>query len=214
MTRTSGGAILLLRHAETAWNASGRLNSRTDLPLSAEGAVQAKAMADALRSIAPFRVVSSPALRALQTAEPLLEGATGNDVDERWRELDFGEFEGLTPADARTGIMATTFAAWRETLDGSAGTEPASSGIARAGEAFGELLATAGTTVVVSHGVIARIVLMERVLGAAASGYRRLRLDNASLAIVTFGVEGPRLVGLNLRGADEIRTALKGSTDA
>ena len=88
--------LTLIRHGLTEWNVSGRFQGHSDVPLSAEGRVQAEQLAGYLASFPPFDVVmSSPLVRAIETArlalpdcEPLL--------DARLRELHFGAFEGLT----------------------------------------------------------------------------------------------------------------------
>lgn len=62
--------IYLLRHGKTAWNAAGRYQGLTDIPLSPEGRA-ALAPAD----FTAESVVVSPLLRTRQTAEILFPGA-------------------------------------------------------------------------------------------------------------------------------------------
>ncbi|MCA0754398.1 histidine phosphatase family protein [Paenibacillus sp. N4] len=110
--------IGLVRHGKTDWNAEGRIQGQTDIPLNKEGIRQAEALAGRL-----FReervwdaVVSSDLMRARDTAAiiaekleiPLLEG------DPRLRERYFGEAEGMTEEQrlARWGIN------WRDAAGG------------------------------------------------------------------------------------------------
>ena len=87
--------ILLVRHGRTRVNASGRLQGRADAPLDELGQAQAAALATALPDGA--RVVSSPLLRARQTAE-IIAGRPP-EIDERWIELDYGDWDGRGLAD-------------------------------------------------------------------------------------------------------------------
>ncbi len=100
----------LVRHGRTAWNAEGRIQGQTDIPLNEEGIRQAEALARRLAGEERMwdAVVSSDLMRARDTARimadklqiPLLEG------DSRLRELAFGEAEGMTEAErhAKWGI--------------------------------------------------------------------------------------------------------------
>ncbi len=80
--------LILVRHGQTAANADGLLLGRADIGLNETGCRQAAALAAALP--APALVVSSPLIRAQQTA-----AAFGSPVklDERWIELDYGAFD-------------------------------------------------------------------------------------------------------------------------
>lgn len=89
--------VLLVRHGETAWNAQGRFVSSTDLPLSEEGVAMLRRLAPT-SPLAVHRVFSSPAKRALQTAR-ILFPQHDIEIAVELRELDFGEWEGLTPAE-------------------------------------------------------------------------------------------------------------------
>lgn len=86
--------LVLIRHCEPAPEARGRCYGALDFGLSDAG----RAAAAAIRvPWALDAVVSSPRRRALETAAPLAT-AHGVDVtvDDRLRELDFGDLEGLT----------------------------------------------------------------------------------------------------------------------
>ena len=52
--------ILLARHGETAWNAEGRYQGQSDIPLSPLGEAQARALGERLRDLPIARAVASP----------------------------------------------------------------------------------------------------------------------------------------------------------
>ena len=81
--------LLFVRHGQTQTNAEGRLLGRADPPLTALGERQADAVAAWLGR--PHLVVSSPLRRARDTAARF---GTDVRVDDRWIEIDYGEFEG------------------------------------------------------------------------------------------------------------------------
>jgi broad specificity phosphatase PhoE len=83
--------LLLVRHGRTAQNAAGRLLGRMDVPLDELGRRQAQALgrAEVLRNAS--RVVSSPLVRARETAACFGRAVT---VDERWTEIDYGVYDG------------------------------------------------------------------------------------------------------------------------
>jgi len=88
-------SFLCLRHGATDWNREGRFQGRTDNPLNDEGIAQAHAAAEKLRAVELGHVVSSPLLRAVQTAEIIANVAFKTvTLDQGLIELDFGSFEG------------------------------------------------------------------------------------------------------------------------
>ncbi len=93
--------IILWRHGRTAWNAAGRVQGQSDVPLDETGYAQAKAAAARLAVLDPIRIVSSDLKRAYSTAEAL-GAVTGIEVesDLRLREMNFGVREGLTSREA------------------------------------------------------------------------------------------------------------------
>jgi broad specificity phosphatase PhoE len=89
--------MLLLRHAESEWNAMGRWQGWADPPLSAEGERQAVAAGRQLRPIGFTAAVASDLRRARRTAELAFGGPV--QIDAGLREYDVGEWSGLTRAE-------------------------------------------------------------------------------------------------------------------
>jgi probable phosphoglycerate mutase len=190
--------VLLVRHGETELSIDRRYSGRGDAPLTALGQRQAAAVA---RRLAGFvdptvPVVSSPLRRARWTAAAIAE-ATGGEV-EVWQELieaDFGDWEGLTFAEA---------AARNPELHVRWLTDPALP--APNGESFAalhrrmrqvldELVAHFGprTVVVVSHAMPIKSLLG---LCGGPAQLERLDLGLASLSIVEFSADDHRSVHL------------------
>jgi broad specificity phosphatase PhoE len=88
-------SFICLRHGATDWNRQGLFQGRTDNPLNDDGIAQAHAAAEKLQQVALGHVVSSPLLRAVQTAEIIANIASRTvTLDHGLIELDFGSFEG------------------------------------------------------------------------------------------------------------------------
>jgi probable phosphoglycerate mutase len=92
--------IAFLRHGPTEWNAQGRVQGHTDIPLSEEGFAKMRKLRP------PFpapRSFVSPLKRARQTAEAF--GLANPVVDARLMEQNWGRWEGLSRAEilAREG---------------------------------------------------------------------------------------------------------------
>lgn len=90
--------ILLVRHGQTEWSKTGRVQGWAPVPLNERGHEQARNVASRIISQYDIdRIISSDLRRALQTAEKLVEAS--NDVafqtDSAWRERDFGIYQGL-----------------------------------------------------------------------------------------------------------------------
>lgn len=94
--------LCLVRHAETAWNAEGRVQGQTDVPLSEVGHAQARAVARALAGEDFSAIYSSDLTRVRQTARPAAERlALPVQLDARLRERHYGMFETLTYAEVK-----------------------------------------------------------------------------------------------------------------
>ena len=106
--------VYVARHGETDWNAEGRLQGHTDVPLNDRGRTQARALAAALGAAGVegvATVVASDLARAKETADIVAAalGLAPPSIDPRLRERGFGVFEGRTKAE----LAASEPDAWR-----------------------------------------------------------------------------------------------------
>lgn len=89
--------LYLMRHGETVWNASGKLQGHSDIELNDLGKEQAKTAGNYLKSFHFDRVFASPLSRAYETAKlATLERTFTIETDLRLREMSLGILEGLT----------------------------------------------------------------------------------------------------------------------
>lgn len=100
-----------LRHGATDWNRQGLFQGRTDNPLNEDGLRQAREAAGLLRGVGISRIVASPLVRALKTAEIIADAiAVPLTIDDGIIEFDFGSFEGLPVRDLmiKHGVKSAT----------------------------------------------------------------------------------------------------------
>lgn len=188
--------LILLRHGRTAVNAGGRLQGRIDAELDDVGRAQAVAAGRHLRErFGDLTVVSSPLVRARDTAAAI--GAEVR-VDERFIELDYGDWDGL----AMSEVPADRWAEWRNNPHmRPPGGESLVELDERVRPALEELAGAArtGHVVVVSH-VSPIKSAVTWALGAGPEMTWRMSLDRASICTVTFGPRGPALSSFNETG--------------
>jgi len=94
--------LWLVRHGLTDWNTRQRFCGHHDIPLSAQGRVQALWLAQQLQKEMISAIYTSDLLRARETAEIIAHQRTPAvqiRVSLAWREIDFGDWEGLTYAE-------------------------------------------------------------------------------------------------------------------
>ena len=185
--------LILIRHGESTGNAAGLLLGRLDAPLTDRGRAQALSLRPAVAGA--VRIISSPLARARATAEALGTGLP-IEVDERWVEVDYGEFDG-SPLDA---VPATVWARWRSDPDyRPPGGETLAEAGTRVRAACEELFATDGVgargpgpVVVVSHVSPIKAATCWA-LGLGDEGAWRLYLATASVTRIAWGPGGPVL---------------------
>lgn len=105
---------MLLRHGQTEYNASSRMQGQLDTDLSDLGRMQAVAAAEVLAKRQPLLIVSSDLRRALDTALALSERAgLPVSVDTRLRETHLGDWQGMTHFEVDE-IAPGARLAWRD----------------------------------------------------------------------------------------------------
>lgn len=90
--------IILVRHGQTEWNHSQRLQGHSDVPLNDSGRKQASKLAEYFLQREPIEAIyCSDLARARETAE-IIARSLDLDViiDKRLREISFGNWEGFT----------------------------------------------------------------------------------------------------------------------
>jgi broad specificity phosphatase PhoE len=92
--------LYLARHAQTASSAVDSFNGRGELALTERGREQARALGERLKRVRFVAVVRSPLGRTKETADLVAPGLP-QVVLEGLTEIDYGEWEGLSPAEAR-----------------------------------------------------------------------------------------------------------------
>lgn len=154
--------VTLVRHGQTERSATSTYSGRLDVPLTDTGREQAQRAAQQLAGAGIDAVVTSPLVRARDTAHAIAAAAgVPLTVDERLIEVDYGPFEGLDRDGARARLGAA-FEDWRADPFGApvAGMEPLGDALKRAREATADVLAAHAHPVVVGHQGILRIVLV------------------------------------------------------
>lgn len=95
--------VILVRHGETAYNVQGRSQGILDIPLNENGLNQAKLLAKSLKNYPIDVFISSPLKRAYVTTETVakMHGKTIAYTDERFQEINYGDWAGLTPDEQK-----------------------------------------------------------------------------------------------------------------
>jgi len=153
MPDNSTSRVILARHGRTALNAAGQLRGHLDPPLDDVGQQEVTALGLALAVETPCLIVSSPLLRARQTADAIAR-ATGTPtaVDQRLIDRDYGEWAGHTLEEI---VQAAG------SLEAARGVEPARSVSARAREVLDEAADLAGEqpVILVAHDAVNTLLL-------------------------------------------------------
>ncbi|MER7582851.1 bifunctional RNase H/acid phosphatase [Kitasatospora sp. NPDC097691] len=188
--------FVLLRHGETPLTPEKRFSGSggSDPELSDKGRWQAERAAEALAARGSIQaVVASPMRRTRQTAETVA-ARLGLDVryEDGLREVDFGDWEGLTFAEVQER-HPDDLSAWL----GSAKAKPTGSAESfttlthRAGVARDKIIARyAGKTVLVVSHVSPIKTLVRLALGAPPDSMYRMELSAASICAVQYYSDG------------------------
>jgi broad specificity phosphatase PhoE len=178
------GIAILMRHGETPWNREGRVMGRNPVELNESGRAQVEAGITVARSLKPDLIMTSPLVRARQTAEIIAKGLGGVEIIEESEiaEVCYGRWEGMTYHDL---IEDPHYIVYREspieypTPGGETLRQVQARGVAALTRAF---QAHPGKRVLfVSHGDIIRTVLAY-FLGLDLHFFHRLRIDNATFS--------------------------------
>ncbi|NMA70517.1 MAG: histidine phosphatase family protein [Firmicutes bacterium] len=201
--------LYLVRHGETDWNRTMRIQGHSDIELNDHGVAQARRLGARLARWPIDRAIASDLVRAQETARLALgDRAIPLELDERLRERNFGEWEGLTreEVEARDPEGARR---WREEpwTFRPPGGESLADVARRALPVVEELREEGGRVLIVSHGGTLRAIL-RHLLGWPDGSGPKLFLFNTGLTVIRLGPERVRLERLNDIGHLEIEPAV------
>lgn len=189
--------LLLLRHGETDSNVAKRFQGQSDTPLTPKGIEQARAAARHFAGVDIAAVYTSDLRRALETAR--LAAPMAAKTDPRLREINFGEWEGLTYAEIQERFSGE-LTAWEANplLVGPPKGESLSALAARAEDFLNFLRENHAdqTVLLVAHGGILQTILCV-CLGLSPEMYWQFRLEPAGLAEISLYPAGAILNRLN-----------------
>ncbi len=190
--------LILVRHGLSSFNLEHRVQGRNDLSsLTEQGIEQASKAGDALKEISINSVYSSPLQRAANTTNQILskfdnpiEPIFDNDL----LEVDLGQWSGLTIEEIKTSFPEE-YKLWKKEphrlrLKRNNGIEffPIKDLMAQAKRFLEKLVLKHPTNrnqtiLVIGHNAILRCIILQ-MLENPSKGFRRIKLDNASISII------------------------------
>jgi len=194
------GIALLMRHGETAWNREGRVMGESPVELDEHGRAQVELAVPFARAIKPDLIVTSPLIRARQSAEIISRGIGAVAVieDAGLEEVRYGDWQGKVYDDLIDDQAYLEYQ--RAPLEtrapgGESIIEVQQRGVETVRRAMKE---HEGQRVLfVSHGDIIRTVLAHY-LGMELSHFRRIRVDNATFSAINIIGDFAEVKFLNL----------------
>jgi len=147
-----GPRLVLARHGETEWSASGKHTGTTDVPLTDKGREQARRLGERLGGREFALVLTSPLSRAMDTCEIAGLGDRAQ-IEPDLHEPDYGDYEGLTTDQIREQRPA--WSVWR---DGSPGGEIPDQAGERADRVIARALEAGGDVALFAHGHLLRVL--------------------------------------------------------
>jgi len=195
--------IYLVRHGETVANAAQAFQGQQNSPLNDVGKAQADTVAKGLVETKFDAVFSSDLDRAADTAAAIAkeQGFLGEiTLDTRFREANFGEWEGHTYEN----VMKTWPDIAKAWLKDSYNTRPPGGEtldevVRRVNEGLTEISAKypQGTVLVVCHGGTIRGAICFA-LGVSANIFSKISIDNCSVTVISLDEIKAKLKKLNL----------------
>ncbi len=170
--------LVCVRHGETEWSKSGRHTSVTDLPLLPEGVERARYLTKPLSNFDFALVVSSPLLRARQTAN--LAGFADPVIDPDLLEWRYGDDEGIT-----TPVILDQRPGWDMWRDGFPNGESPAEVVARVDRFIERVMDAPGDVLAFAHGHLLRVLAVRWLELDIISG-SRFELDPGTISLLAW----------------------------
>ena len=193
--------LILIRHAETQWNKERRIQGgSSDTGLSEVGLSQAHQLASYFKKDNISVIASSPLQRALDTANFIARPHEIQvKVDERLREIEVGDLEGLSWSNLGTSFTQFLLQKWQ-----GGGTKNLPGGESfvqlqqRVWDSVEQLQSECNSdnVIIVSH-YFATLAIIFKALDLPPEHLLKFRIANGGISILEYASYGPRLVTFN-----------------
>ena len=200
-SRGSHLSLYLIRHGQTEWSLSGQHTGRTDIPLTAHGEDEARALRPWLGPIQFSRVFSSPRQRARRTCELAGLGPRA-EIEPDLAEWEYGDYEGRLSSDIRKDRPG-----WNAFRDGCPNGEMPEQIRIRADRLIAHLGSMDGNVALFSHGEFG-LALGARWIGSPVADGQHFLLSTASVSILGFNPSHPEVRVIALWNATPALLAL------
>lgn len=193
--------LIVMRHGQTDWNIRGqkRVMGRKPIPINKTGRAQVRAAAKSLKDVNLDAIYTSPVMRAVQSAQMVMRGRSGIQLieEEGIAEIDYGDWLDKTLYEIMDTPEWVTY--WKH--GGSAvvpGGEEVTAVQARAVAAVERARAAHpdGSVLFVSHADVVK-AMMAYYLCIPLDEWQSFKIDNASISVVRFEKDRPRVWRLN-----------------
>lgn len=179
--------LLLVRHGESTWNATRRIQGQHDPPLSERGLDQARELAERLAGHRLAGFYCSDLARTRQTADEIAAAVGVDPVpDKGLREIALGDWEGKTRAE----LMADSPELWEawarepswDLVPGGEGAQPFADRVTRTLRQIRERNPH-GDVLCVTHGGVIQVAILD-VVGRSSHGIFPFLIENCSLTVI------------------------------
>lgn len=178
--------LVLVRHGETLWSASGKHTGLTDIPLTDKGKEEAQRLAPFLQKMSFQKAFVSPLLRARATFD-LLHLSIEEEIDPDLREWNYGELEGKTSKEIKAENPS-----WSIFTHGSLQGESPQDVEQRALRVLAKVEALEGTILLVSSGHFLRSLAAKWLKQPLTFG-AQIPLSTASISVLGYEHSNPCL---------------------
>jgi broad specificity phosphatase PhoE len=193
-------SLYFVRHGQTEWSLSGQHTGRTDIPLTARGEGEARALIPWLKQVRFDLVLTSPRQRARRTFE--LVGLSGEaEIELDLAEWDYGDYEGKLSSEIRQERPD-----WNIFRDGCPHGEMPVDVSDRADRLIARLCTMNGNVALFSHGEFG-LALAARWIGLPVIKGQHFTLGTASLSILGYNPAHPEVRVIALWNATPERFA-------
>ncbi|MDF2535735.1 MAG: yhfR [Bacillales bacterium] len=178
--------ICLVRHGETDWNLQNKLQGTSDIPLNETGKMQAQKSSAVLGDIHWDVIISSPLIRAKETAEIINQKLSlpVEEMDE-FKERNYGKAEGLSLKEYNKMLPNIPGLESHESV-----TKRVSHGIKMIQKKYPDK-----NILIVAHGAVINSILAK--VSGGKIGTRKTRLENACISNIRFQNDSWSIIDYN-----------------